>query len=53
MIQMNSFTNRQLTDIENKFTVTKWEGRGGINYKFGINMYTLLYTKETTNKDLP
>ena len=26
---------------------------GGINQEFGINIYTLLYIKQVTNKDLP
>ena len=33
------------TDRENKLTVTKGEGGGGINWEFGINIYTLLYIK--------
>ena len=33
--------------------VTKGEGGGGgINQKFGINIYTLLYIKQIINKDL-
>ena len=28
------------------------EGRGGVNQKMGIDIYTLLYTKQITNKDL-
>ena len=32
--------------------VTKGERGGGINQEFGINIYTLLYTKQITNKDL-
>ena len=32
--------------------VIKGEMRGGINYKFGINIYTLLYIKQITNMDL-
>ena len=27
--------------------------RGGINWEFGIDTYTLLYTKQITNKDFP
>ena len=42
----------KLTDIENKFMVTKVEKRGGINWEFGINRYTLLYIKQIDNKDL-
>ena len=32
----------KLTDIENKFTLTKGERGGSINWKFGINLYTIL-----------
>ena len=32
--------------------VTKGESGGGINQEFGINIYTLLYIKYITNKDL-
>ena len=40
---MNLFTNgNSLTDIENQFMVTKGEGEGELNKKFGINRYTLL-----------
>ena len=35
----------RLTDIENKFIITKGERNGGINEEYGINRYTLLYTK--------
>ena len=27
-------------------------GKGGINWEIGIDMYTLLYIKQITNKDL-
>ena len=55
MIQMNFLQDRsRLTDIENKpKMVTKGERwRGGINWESGIDMYTLLYLKQITNKDL-
>ena len=40
-------------DIENKLTVIKKErGERGINWELGINMYTLLYIKQITSKDL-
>ena len=32
--------------------VTRGESGGGINWKIGIDMYTLLYIKQITNKDL-
>ena len=31
------------TDVENKFTVTKGESKGEINWETGIDIYTLLY----------
>ena len=39
-------------DTENKFMVTKGEKRGGINQEFGMNVDTLIYIKQITNKDL-
>ena len=41
------------TDIEKKLMVTKGE-RGGrkINQEYGNNRYTVLYIKQTNNKDL-
>ena len=49
---MNLFTNR-LLHLENEFIVTREEGWGeGIVREFGIDMYTLLYLKWITNKDL-
>ena len=32
--------------------VTRGKGGGGINWEIGIDIYTLLYIKLTTNKDL-
>ena len=49
---MNLFTKQRLTDIENKLMIIKGERGEGINLKFGINMYTLLYIKQINNKDL-
>ena len=43
----------RLMDIGNKLTVIKKEkGERGINWELGINMYTLLYIKQRTSKDL-
>ena len=43
----------RLTDLENELMVTRREGCGeGIVREFGIDMYTLLYLKQITNKDL-
>ena len=41
------------TDIENKLMVIKGERLGGgINWEFGIEMYTLICIKWITNKNL-
>ena len=44
----------RLTDLENKLMVTKWNGWGGtrIVREFGVDMYTLLYLKWITSKNL-
>ena len=43
----------RLTDFENKLIITRGQGCGeGIVWEFGIDMYTLLYLKQITNKDL-
>ena len=39
----------RLTDLENEFTAIR---RGGTEWEFGIDMYTLLFLKEKTNKNL-
>ena len=60
MFILKSDTNKLIykTEIdsqkENRFMVTKGKsGRdGGINYRFGINIHTLLYIKYINNKDL-
>ena len=42
-----------LTALENELMVTRGEGgTEGIVREFGIDMYTLLYFKRITNKDL-
>ena len=41
----------RVTDVENKLTVTRRE-RGGVNWEIEIDVYTLLYIKQVTNKDL-
>ena len=48
MIQMNLLTKQRLTDLENEFMVA-W-GKGV--REFGLDVYTLLYLKWVTNKDL-
>ena len=53
MMQMNLFTKQKQTHrIENKLMVTKGERGGVIDWEFGTNMYTLLYLKWVTNRDL-
>ena len=57
---MNLFTKQKQTHRHKKQTYRKQtygyqRGKGeerGINQEFGINIYTLLYTKQITNKDL-
>ena len=50
---MNLQNRNRLTDLENKLSITRGEGgREGVVREFGIHMYTLLYLKWTTNKDL-
>ena len=49
MIQMNLLTKQRLTDLENKLMVA---GGEGIVREFGKIMYTVLYSKWITNKDL-
>ena len=53
MKQMNLQNRKRLTDLENKLMVARGEGRReGIVREFGMDMYTLLYLKRITNKDL-
>ena len=53
MMQMNLQNRNRLTDLENELMVTRGEGGGKqIVREFGIHMYTLLYLKWITNKDL-
>ena len=55
MIQMNLFTKQKQThrlrEGNSGYRGGKG-GRGGIVREFGFNMYTLLYLKWITNKDL-
>ena len=43
-----------VTDLENKLMVIRGKGwvRRDIDLEYGINMYTLIYLKQITNKDL-
>ena len=41
----------EITDVENKPMVTMGEKGDGINWEIGIDIYTLLYIKQITNKD--
>ena len=47
---MNLQNRKTFTDLENKLRLL---GMGGIVREFGMDMYTLLYLKQITNKDLP
>ena len=42
MVQMNLFAKKEYKDIENKLIDTKQGRRGGINWKTGIDIDTLL-----------
>ena len=44
---MNLFTKEKQTEIELMVT-----SGGGIDWEFGMDMYTLLYLKQVTNNDL-
>ena len=52
MIQMNIRNRKRLTDLENEPVVAGRKDGEGIVRKFGTDMYTLLYLKWITNKDL-
>ena len=53
VIQMNLQNRNRLVNIEHKLTVTTGETwNGGTNQEPGINIYTLLYVRQVTNKDL-
>ena len=49
---MNLFTKQKKTDLENEPMITGEKVWGEIDWEFGIDMYTLLYLKQMTNKDL-
>ena len=50
---MNLFTKQKQTHRHRKQTYGYQRGRGEqINQEFGIKMFTLLYIKQITNKDL-
>ena len=46
---MDLQNRKTFTDLENKLGLL---GMGGIVREFGMDMYTLLYLKQVTNKDL-
>ena len=52
MIQTYLQNRNRLTDLENEFMVPGGRAVGGTDWEFGIDMYTLLYLKYITNKDL-
>ena len=49
---MNLSTKRRVTDVENKLMGTGGKGGGGIHWEIGIDIYTLLYIKQITSKNL-
>ena len=51
---MNLSTKQKKSHRHRKQTYGYQRGKvwGGINQEFGINIYTLLYIKQITNKDL-
>ena len=53
VVQMNLFTKQKQSHRCRKQIYGYWgEKEGGINWEIGIDIYTLLYTKQITNKDL-
>ena len=40
------------TDVENKLTDTTWERGGWVNWEIEVDIHTLLYIKQITNKNL-
>ena len=52
IVHMNLFKNRNTAiGVENRVVTRGWGWRG-INWKIGIDIYSLLYIKQITNKDL-
>ena len=39
-------------DVDNKPMATKGGREGGMNWEIGIDIYTILYTKQITNENL-
>jgi len=47
-MHVSTLQNRsRFTNLENEFMVTRGEG---IDWEFGVDMYTLLYLKQITNE---
>ena len=49
---MNLFTKQKQSHRCKKQAYGYQGGKGGINWEIGIDIYTLLYIKQITNKDL-
>ena len=50
-IQTYLQSRNRFIDLENRVTVTNGEGgRREMDWEYGIDMYTLLYLKQTVNK---
>ena len=45
-------SRNRVTDVENKFMVTRWEKGGGMHSEIGTDINILLYKKYMINKDL-
>ena len=50
---MNLFIKQKQTHRHRKQTYGHQRQNRGYKFEFGINRHTLLYIKETNNKDLP
>ena len=46
------FPNIKMNQEDKRILTMPWDSLIGMNPEFGVNMYTLLYIKEITNKDL-
>ena len=55
MVQMTLFTKQKQSHRCRKQTYgyQRGKGEGGITWEIGSDIYTLLYIKQITNKDLP
>ena len=54
MVPMNFYANQKQIHRCRKqaFSYQRGKGQGGMNWEFGPDIYTLLYIKQRTDKDL-